>query len=98
MGFLGSTIGFMGVKARSKGGSMVVWRGCGSWGQPALCGARLDSEMPPPPSFSSRDVHRDGAGPCGLWLCLVDVMAWMSFPSSCEEVYRWDPTFVSAWT
>ena len=91
-----STIGFMGLALGLIRGSMAVWRGCGSWGQRSFR-KPLDSEMPPPSSFSSRGIRRDGAGLQGLWLCSVDVMAWMSFFSSIEEVYRWDPTCVSAW-
>jgi hypothetical protein len=38
----------------------------------------LDFELPPPPLTSSRDVHRNDAGPSGQWPCAVDVMAWKS--------------------
>lgn len=66
----GSTIGFMGLTPGLIRGSMAVWRGCGSLGRQALCGALLDSELSPKKTdllwrsasfsaiFSSRGVRR----------------------------------------
>jgi hypothetical protein len=65
---------------------MGLRRGCGPWGQQH---GLLDFELPPPPLTSSRDVHRNDAGPSGQWPCAVDVMAWMNIPH--QEVHRWDP-------
>lgn len=91
---MGSTIGFCSLGVEGFRGRMRWRQGCGWWGRQPF-GDLLGSEVPPLPLGSSRGVHRDDAGQKRLWLCSVDEMAWMS--SSCKEVQRWDPTFVSVW-